>query len=227
MDRIQMLQYVNHAALARLIESLDPVPRAVRKILLISPNEEDYRFIRRVFPGTRIFASFINDWNLNDPPPRRFPKVDLACSSNVLMYSNDPERWISNIVSIASLYIFQDVKYRKRSAEVSNHLGTDGDCMRYTLNPEKTEQPSFALSAVRHHVERYFEFEGIGNDFHSKEDPPIHICAAISAHTQNEYNPESSDFLFSLEHNYFTARLRMIAMKVMQHLTIQRSELRQ
>lgn len=165
---------------------LDAVVRdfePINKILLISPNYDDRCFIRKIFPEALIIATDIYTWNLNDPPPRHFPRFDLAVSSNVLMYSSAPEIWISNILSITNLYVAQDIKYLKRSSRYP-YLGIDGDSMRYTLATENTPQPSFALSNLSVNICKYFEFEGIRNEYHKNDDPPVHICVAMSSRDQ-------------------------------------------
>lgn len=189
---------MNHGALARLLEEIVPDFQPIRKILLISPSRSDRKFIQRLFPRALIIPSQIFTWDLNDPPPSHYPAVDLAISSHVQMYSADPERWIRNILSIANVYAFQDLKYRRRSANGLG-FGSDGDRIRYTLKPEATAQPSFALEQLPFIVHSFFEFQGVRNELHEKDDPPIHMCAAITKGEVKRTRVTLGDVLFSLK----------------------------
>jgi len=192
------LDFVNHGALARLLDRVVADFPPIRKILLISPSRSDRYFVRRLFPGALIIPSQIFTWDLNNPAPAHYPKVDLAISSHVQMYAADPERWIRNILSIANVYAFQDLKYRNRSREGCG-FGVDGDCMRYTLKPENTRQPSYPLERLPFRVHEFFEFEGIRNELHGKDDPPIHMCAAVSNGAGSATQVSLADVLFSLK----------------------------
>jgi hypothetical protein len=195
---------VNHGALAWLLDSVVKDFQPINKILLISPHGSDRSFVRKLFPDALIIVSQIYTWDLNNPPPGNYPKVDLAISSHVQMYADNPQIWIRNILSIANLYAFQDLKYRNRSAGELG-LGTDADRMRYTLNPENTKQPSCALSELPFRVHRFFEFEGIKNEHHKEDDPPIHICAAVSAGRHNPTLVSLGDVLFSFRQDLVIA----------------------
>ena len=160
MNQTEAVHFVNHGALALLLDSVVKAFQPINKILLVSTNYDDRYFIRKIFPDSLICITDIFTWDLNGPPPKYFPRFDLAISSNVLMYSHCHEKWITNILSITNLYVFQDLKYRKRSLN-SPYMGVDGDSIRYTFVPENTKQPSFALSDLPFSVCKYFEFEGI------------------------------------------------------------------
>ncbi len=214
MDQTQILQFVNHGSLARLIEAVGDDRLMVKKVLLIAPSKDDFAFVKRVFPSSLIFVSYLDDWDLNSAPPRNFPTVDVAISMNVLMYSDDPAKWISNILLISNRFIFLDIKYRKRSSGPFA-LGEDGDRFRYSLHPESTSrQPTFALSSTGYAIEQYLEFQGARNEFHDIDDPPIHICASITADISKPVTIQFSDRVFLLGHNFFIARLRTIPRRI-------------
>jgi hypothetical protein len=198
MRRSAALDFVNHGALARLLHAVLADRAPVRKILLISPSRADRYFVGRLFPGALIIPSQIFTWNLNDPPPTRYPKVDLAIASHVQMYAADPERWIRNILSIADVYAFQDLKYRKRSRQGLG-FGVDGDCIRYTLKPEATRQTSYVLERLPYRIEHFFEFEGVPNELHTKDDAPVHVCAALSNGSHPAPPVSFSDVFFTLQ----------------------------
>jgi hypothetical protein len=198
MNEIQTGYFVNHGALASILDSVLKEFQPINKILLISPNRSDRDFVRKLFPDALIIVSQIYTWNLNNPPPDGYPKVDLAISSHVQMHADHPEVWIRNILSIANLYVFQDLKYRNRVPGSGVRLGTDHDVMRYTLNPEKTKQPSFALSGLPFRIHKFFEFEGIKNEYHEENDPPIHMCVAISNGRRDRTRVSLRDVLFSV-----------------------------
>lgn len=198
MNHTQAVHFVNHGALALLLDSIVRVFQPINKILLVTPNYDDRYFIKTLFPDSLICITDIFTWDLDNLPPKYFPRFDLAISSNVLMYSHYPEKWITHILSIANLYVFQDLKYRKRSLK-SPHLGVDGDSIRYTLISESTKQPSFALSGLQFSVCKYFEFEGVKNEYHNNDDPPIHICAAIAAPHKIQSTISVKDRLFAVK----------------------------
>jgi hypothetical protein len=195
-DETQTAHFVNHGALARLLDSVVKDFQPIKKILLISPHASDRHFVRKLFPDALIIVSQVYTWNLSNPPPSQYPKVDLAISSHVQMHSENPELWIRNILSIANLYVFQDLKYRRRTTSESG-MGTDADRTRYTLNPENTKQPSFALSGLPFRIHRFFEFEGIKNEYHKADDPPVHMCVAVSADRRDPTRVSFGDVLFS------------------------------
>jgi|GEM_PF-6544099 len=178
MDKIQALQYVNHGALSKAILDSREKMLNIESILLLSPGPSDYKFIKSLFPNAHIAAAFVCDWNLENSPPSDFIQFDLVIASNVMMYSTSPEKWIENILKNTSIFIFQDLKYRKRS-EAPPYLGLDGDATRYALTQGNHQQPTYFLANLTVQPKIYFEYSGVSNEFHEENDPPIHICATI------------------------------------------------
>jgi len=122
------------------------------------------------------------------------------------MYSKSPGTWIENILKITENFVFQDVKYRKRS-EVAPYLGSDGDETRYALKSGNYQQPTFALSNLPSKQITYFEFAGIPNQCHTDNDPPIHICAAV--HSDKGRTPIKAsrikNFLFFSRYSFYAS----------------------
>jgi len=206
MDQTQILQFVNHGAMAKALFDYRSAILHARSILLLSPSLDDYRFVRKIFPGSSIGACFESDWNLDEPPPTNFIGFDLVLAFNVLMYSRDPSKWIENILKITKNFVFQDVKYRKRS-EVAPYLGSDGDETRYALKSGNYQQPTFPLSDLPNEPTVYFEYAGIPNQCHTDIDLPIHVCAAIHADKGCIANKlsRSKNFVFFSRYSFFVS----------------------
>lgn len=185
MNKVQALQQVNHAAVARMLCLLEDELSPVNSVLLLSPNDDDVRFVKSLFPHALISSLYESDWNLYDPAPDYVTCFDTAFAHNVLMYSKAPEVWIQNILRVSRYFVAQDIKYRKRSSEAP-YLGRDRDETRYSLTPETCVQPTFDLMELPNRPIQYFEYAGISNEYHLANDPPIHICMAFQSETYNQ-----------------------------------------
>lgn len=155
----------------------------IRKVLLISPVVEDYQFIRRHYPHFKLYITQIHDWNLNDPCTLKLGRFDLAIASNVMMYSHAPQRWIDHVLGISRYFAMQDLVHRKRSAQAP-YLGTDKDAVRYCHSGRgvsTTFPEPFDLAALTQPLVYFTTYEGGLNEFHGKDDAPVHCMVIISA----------------------------------------------
>lgn len=184
-NKVQALQHVNHAAVTRMLCLLEDELSSVNSLLLLSPNDDDVRFAKSLFPHAFISSLYKSDWNLYDPAPDSVAGFDMALAQNVLMYSQSPDVWIRNILGVSRHFVAQDIKYRKRSA-MAPYLGKDHDVTRYSLTPDTCIQPTFDLSQLPDRPIQYFEYAGIANEYHVANDPPIHICMAFKSKTYNQ-----------------------------------------
>jgi len=188
-----LLEAVNHGELAWCFVEMLKKGAWPKSVLILSPSRSDYLFIKKVFPTQRLFISTINDWNLNETPPRGMGNFDLVVASNVFMYSQDPSGWFENVLKTCDYLVIQDLKYRKRSA-TRPFFGQDGDAMRYTVDgTNKVQLPQFDLEQLRHQIIYSHEFHGVRNLFHDPDDLPIHICALIRSAGQERRDVASSD----------------------------------
>lgn len=180
-----MLDQIASLNLQELKVGLDELTRAepsVRKVLLISPVGDDYRFIRQHFPQFDLYITEIHDWNLDEPSPLRLGEFDLAIASNVMMYSRSPQRWIDHILEVSRHFAIQDLVYRKRGA-TPPYLGDDMEAVRYCHSGRgvSTSFPSpFDLNDVRQPLRYFKAFAGGLNEFHAPGDVPVHFVAIIS-----------------------------------------------
>ena len=165
------------------------------RILLISPNLNDYFFWKRNLPSAKFTISTIKSWNItsdfgisllskysifNDGAEEVY--FDLCIAQNVFMYLSKPELAFLHISQISNNLYIQDLKFRIRST-LTTGLGRDGDFSRYAIfgsEPIYT-LPVHTISELIQNGEIVFqeEFEGDLNVFHTLERPPIHVHALI------------------------------------------------
>ncbi|WP_426829349.1 hypothetical protein [Candidatus Planktophila dulcis] len=174
------------------------------KILLLSPNLTDFIFWKKLLPNATFTISTIHDWNIKNTfensklcrflkPQKNLKEnktFDLTIAQNVFMYIEEPVVSISNIADISDKLFIQDLKYRKRS-KYSPYFGRDGDTTRYsTENSGNLIQSPYDLAEVFNKDVMTFqlEFIGAGNDFHTKENPPIHILAMMKLNSRSTYS---------------------------------------
>lgn len=180
---LEQIGSINRAELKKGIDKMLEGYPDTRKVLLISPIVDDYQFIKRHYPQFDLYITQIGDWNLDRPCPLRLGQFDLAIASNVMMYSHSPQTWVDHVLGVARCFVMQDVVYRKRSA-TAPHLGTDQDAVRFCFRERAvvTSFPTpFDLGSLRQKLLYFASFTGGLNGFHSPQDPPIHLVAAIAA----------------------------------------------
>lgn len=97
------------------------------RILMLSPNHDQYHLFRRSFPTARLYASDRALWDLSKPRDWYF---DVIFAANVMHYATHPALWFSNILRACSTFLVQDLISRQRS-DLAPFLGPDGDSMRY------------------------------------------------------------------------------------------------
>ena len=180
-----MLNQIASINLQELKTSLDELLRtdpSVRKVLLISPVGDDYRFIHQHFPQFDLYITEIHDWNLDERCQLRLGAFDLAIASNVMMYSRDPQLWIDHILEVSRYFAVQDLVYRKRSAKPP-YLGDDMEAVRYCHSGRgvSTSFPTpFDLNNVQQPLRYFKTYAGGMNEFHEPGDTPVHFVAIIS-----------------------------------------------
>jgi hypothetical protein len=174
---------VNRAELKKAIDHLVHLHPGVHKVLLISPNVDDYQFIRHHYPRFDLYITQIGDWDLNQPCTLRLGSFDMAIASNVMMYSHLPQLWIDHVLAISKYFIAQDLIYRKRSS-VPPYLGTDQDAIRFCHSGRSISTPfpaPFDLNSLRQPLAYFVTFQGGGNEFHRAGDPPQHMVMTIES----------------------------------------------
>ena len=174
------------------------------KILLLSPNLTDFIFWKNLLPNATFTISTIHDWNVKNifknsklcrflKPQKNLKEnkiFDLTIAQNVFMYVEEPVVSINNIAEISDKLFIQDLKYRKRS-KCSPYFGGDGDTTRYsTENSGNLIQSPYNLAEVFNTNDMTFQLEFIGasNNFHTKENPPMHILAMIKLNSRSTYS---------------------------------------
>ena len=112
-------------------------------VCMLSPNRQQYDFVKRLFPKAKLHWSTVNDWDLNKSNDAKY---DLIIACNVFHYSPNPDLWFKNVLDSCRYFWIQDLIDRYRSS--NGQLGTDGDSRRYSYMPDyKSEYPeSFDLS---------------------------------------------------------------------------------
>jgi hypothetical protein len=175
---------INRSALRQALDfALSGHDVSGSRALLISPNFDDFRFIERYYPQLDLCITTVRDWDLNDAPRLNIGLFEVAVASNVMHYSNDPERWVSHVLQTSKLFVVQDLVYRKRS-KPAPHLGPDGDKTRYAYIAKGVESPSAApydLSNIKQPIVYFETFHGGLNEYHSAQDPPVHFAAVFES----------------------------------------------
>jgi hypothetical protein len=111
-------------------------------------------------------------WDLNHPGRDRF---DVLVASNVFMYSTDPARWFRNALSCCRYLVLLDLVRRRRSPDAE--YGTDGDCMRFRIDPAVPRvEPYFDLATLGDRLVAHKVYYGGANAF---DIEPAHVVAVI------------------------------------------------
>ena len=164
-------------------------------ILLLSPNLQDYKFWKRLFPKAKFTIATFKNWDLNIPfnnsalvkllgvdrKSKTSAIFDLAIAQNVFMMLPNPQIPAQNIADICDNLFFQDLVYRKRSISPDGY-GNDFDKSRFATKLSNNKiSGTHQISTVFKIGEILFqkEYNGAPNEFHSKNDLPIHILALI------------------------------------------------
>ncbi len=101
--------------------------RRPRRVLLLSPNIDQYRLLRATHPEATIYSSDRFLWDLSKPKSWTF---DVIFAANVMHYSPAPRAWYDHVLGACELFVVQDLVNRRRSARPP-FLGADGDRVRY------------------------------------------------------------------------------------------------
>lgn len=115
--------------LAQTEVALRHVPEVPSRILLLSPNREQYCLFRKTFPRAKIYVSNRHSWDLAQSKDWYF---DIIFAGNVMHYARDPARWWKNVLRCCRRFVVQDLIDRRRSI-LPPFLGADGDRIRYEL----------------------------------------------------------------------------------------------
>lgn len=109
-----------------LVDASIHVPRPIQNVIMLSPNDEQYRLIREEFTGSTIYSLKKASWDLNNPTD---DTADLIVACNVFHYSKNPTLWFQHVFAACKFFLIQDLISRKRNG--NNELGDDGDATRY------------------------------------------------------------------------------------------------
>lgn len=164
-------------------------------ILLLSPNLQDYKFWKRLFPKAKFTVATFKNWDLNMPfnnsalikllgvdrKSKTSAIFDLAIAQNVFMMLPNPEIPAQNISDICDNLFIQDLVYRRRSGSPDGY-GDDFDKSRFaTVLSNDKISGTHQISKVFKIGDILFqkEYKGAPNKFHSENDLPIHILVLI------------------------------------------------
>jgi hypothetical protein len=177
------------------------------KILLLSPNLHDFLFWKKLLPRAEFTILTIFDWNIENKFHKskfanscsseiqhdKFKLFDLTIAQNVFMYINNPTQVSNNISSISDNLFIQDIKYRRRSSDVTG-LGFDADISRYSITQGPVNHPRVhILSEIfkPNRIIAQFEYDGATNEYHAHNDTPRHIMALLELARRDSYAPIS------------------------------------
>ena len=104
-----------------------------KSFCLLSPNEEQEKLIRTLFPQSTVTVKRKEDWDLNK---KIKDKYDIIIAMNVFHYSPDPELWFNNVFNSCKQFWIQDLVSRKRGTLKDTELDQDGDSARYQFLPD-------------------------------------------------------------------------------------------
>lgn len=129
----------------------------IKKIILLSPCEEQKIIFNNFFKKAEIKSLYINEWNLNYESKER---ADLIFAGNIFMYSDDPELWFFNITKSCKLFLIQDLIERDRSSGEFIYLGNDGDKIRFNYKDDKTTCKNYYnLDNLDKNILKYISYE--------------------------------------------------------------------
>jgi hypothetical protein len=139
--------------------------QSIQEIALLSPCEEQYQLIKKLFPKAHINVYTIRNWNLDYPNKRHY---DLICAMNVFHYSKTPPLWFENVLNACRYFWLQDLVNRYRSDKRPCQLGDDGDSMRYCFSPNihSTFDGAFDLSVFKEKITDFHAYPTEGGNMH-------------------------------------------------------------
>lgn len=125
-----------------LVNASYQVPRPIRNVIMLSPNDRQYRLIRDAFSDSMIYSLKKESWDLN-VITNHAANLIIAC--NVFHYSPNPGLWFENVFAACKYFLIQDLISRRRGGD--RELGDDGDAMRYGWGePTRQDYPVFDLA---------------------------------------------------------------------------------
>jgi len=132
---------------------------------MLSPNEEQYQLIKKIFPNANIRVYTIKSWNLDKPNKRHY---DLICAMNVFHYSKQPLLWFDNVLNSCRYFWLQDLINRYRSTKEGLQLGNDGDSMRYSFSPNihSSFEGAFDLALFKERIIDFHAYPTKGQSIH-------------------------------------------------------------
>ena len=139
---------------------------SIKEITLLSPNEEQYQLIKKIFSKANITVYTIKSWKLDYPNKRHY---DLICAMNVFMYSKRPILWFENVLNYCRYFWLQDLINRYRNKEGQPiQLGNDGDSMRYSFSPniQSTFEGAFDLAVFKEKIIDFHAYPTKGGNMH-------------------------------------------------------------
>ena len=99
-------------------------------ICLLSPNNEQKKLFKELFPEAHLTIKTKKDWDLNN---KSTDKYNVIVAMNVFHYSYAPTLWFKNVFNSCSYFWLQDLIKRDRGPR---QLGADKDAIRYQLSPK-------------------------------------------------------------------------------------------
>lgn len=103
------------------------------EILLCSPSIEQVELMKKYY--TKVKEITRNEWDFLNSSEEKHQTIFAA---NVFHYIPYPYIAFENIFKSCEYLIIQDLIYRPRGKD--SEFGTDGDCMRYSLYEDRSEQ---------------------------------------------------------------------------------------
>jgi len=175
---------INHRALAAAIDHLIDVHvpgERPLKLLLVSPHQRDWEFLRVKFPGATLRISTRAHWDLSKPFSAAF-HFDIVVASNVFHYASAPEVWFDNVLEHTDYLVLQDLVSRRRAGKYP-HLGADGDAMRYCFSRRQVTSDfpgAFDLNRIEDRILWFQAYAGGRNELHPSPSPaPQHFAAIV------------------------------------------------
>ena len=143
------------------------------KVGVLSPIPDEYNYYSNFFKDISVITK--NEWDLNYSSDYNF---DIIIASNVFHYSNNPQKWIDNIMNSCNLFLIQDLMKRQRDR--SSEFGDDGDSVRYSFDKHVYFNNAFNLSKIKYKIINSYIYNGDVNEY----DPtPKHFVCLMTHDT--------------------------------------------
>lgn len=144
----------------------------IKSILLISPDKRQIDMVSTLFDSAEITVSNIGDYDIMSGPHKNH--YDIIFLENVLMYLEDPETGLNNLLASCNELWVQDLIRGRRMSDAE--LGDDGDRSRFSFSKfgEDARIKSLDISSLE-------RVEVIDVMFYSDNGPPGYDCRKFIA----------------------------------------------